>query len=83
VLVAHDFCLISYNNLQSEGLGYLANKEGRGIITYNRIAISEDGIPLSLLRQDSFTRLWKCWANQKNVKRLPSKIKRVIIGTKA
>jgi Transposase DNA-binding/Transposase Tn5 dimerisation domain len=56
VLVAHDFCQISYNNLQSEGLGYLANKDGRGIITYNSIAISEDGIPLSLLHQDSFTR---------------------------
>jgi Transposase DNA-binding/Transposase Tn5 dimerisation domain len=57
ILVAHDFCQISYNNLQSEGLGYLANKDGRGIITYNSIAISEDGIPLSLLHQDSFTRL--------------------------
>lgn len=56
VLVAHDFCQISYNNLRSEGLGYLANKDGRGIITYNSIAISEDGLPLSLLYQNSFTR---------------------------
>lgn len=56
VLVAHDFCQISYNNLPAEGLGYLANKDGRGIITYNSIAISEEGIPLSLLYQDSFTR---------------------------
>jgi hypothetical protein len=56
VLVAHDFCQISYNNLQAAGLGYLANIDGRGIITYNSIAISEDGIPLSLLYQQSFTR---------------------------
>jgi hypothetical protein len=56
VLVAHDFCQISYNNLHSEGLGYLGNKDVRGIITYNSLAISEEGIPLSLLHQDSFTR---------------------------
>ena len=56
VLAAHDFCQISYNNLRTEGLGYLANKDGRGIITYNSIAISEDGIPLSLLYQQIFTR---------------------------
>jgi hypothetical protein len=56
VLVAHDFCQISYNDLQADGLGYLANKDGRGIITYNSIGISEDGIPLSLLYQHSFTR---------------------------
>jgi hypothetical protein len=54
--VAHDFCQISYNDLQADGLGYLANKDGRGIITYNSIGISEDGIPLSLLYQHSFTR---------------------------
>ncbi len=56
LLIAHDFCQISYYDLQAEGLGYLANKDGRGIITYNSIAISEDGIPLSLLYQQSFTR---------------------------
>src|SRR5882757_3816753 len=54
VLVAHDFCQISYGDLKAEGLGYLANKDGRGIISYNSIAISEDGIPLSLLYQRSF-----------------------------
>ena len=56
VLVAHDFCQISYNDSSAEGLGYLANTEGRGIITYNSIAISNDGIPLSLLYQHSFVR---------------------------
>jgi hypothetical protein len=56
LLIGHDFCQISYNDLNAEGLGYLANKDGRGIITYNSIAISEEGIPLSLLYQQSFTR---------------------------
>lgn len=56
VLVSHDFCQVSYDDLQAEGLGYLAHKDGRGIITYNSIAITEEGIPLSLLYQQSFTR---------------------------
>jgi Transposase Tn5 dimerisation domain/Transposase DNA-binding len=56
VLIAHDFCQISYNDSSATGLGYLANTEGRGIITYNSIAISNDGIPLSLLYQQSFVR---------------------------
>src|SRR5580698_2344017 len=56
VLIAHDFCQISYNDSSATGLGYLANREGRGIITYNSIAISNDGIPLSLLYQHSFIR---------------------------
>jgi len=56
VLIAHDFCFISYTDLDAEGLGYLADKDGRGIITFNSIAITENGIPLSLLYQQSFTR---------------------------
>ena len=32
ILIAHDFCQISYNDSAAEGLGYLANKEGWGII---------------------------------------------------
>jgi hypothetical protein len=56
VLIAHDFCQISYNDSSAEGLGYLAHTEGRGIIAYNSIAITHDGIPLSLLYQHSFVR---------------------------
>lgn len=56
VLVAHDFCQISYDDLQADGLGYLANKDGRGIIAYNSIAISAQGLPLSLLYQQTFVR---------------------------
>ena len=40
VLVAHDISNISYNDLQAEGLGYLDNKEGRGILCYSSVAVS-------------------------------------------
>lgn len=56
VLIAHDMSNISYNELKAEGLGYLANKEGRGIICYSGIAISDEGIPLSLLYQQTWVR---------------------------
>jgi hypothetical protein len=56
VLIAHDFCQISYNNSSADGLGYLANSEGRGIITYNGIAISPTGMPLAVAYQESFVR---------------------------
>ncbi len=56
VLIAHDFCQISYNDSSADGLGYLASTKGRGIITYNSIAISNEGIPLSLVYQHSFVR---------------------------
>jgi hypothetical protein len=56
VLVAHDFCQISYKDSAAEGLGYLANKEAKGIIAYNSIAVSTTGMPLSLLYQHSFVR---------------------------
>lgn len=56
VLIAHDFCQISYNDSAAEGLGYLANTGARGIIAYNSIAISTTGIPLSLLYQHNFVR---------------------------
>lgn len=56
VLIAHDFCQISYNDSMAEGLGYLANTRARGIIAYNSIAISTTGIPLSLLYQHNFVR---------------------------
>src|SRR3990170_6349264 len=35
LLIAHDISQISYNDLQAEGLGYLANKEGKGVICYS------------------------------------------------
>lgn len=56
VLIAHDFSQISYNDLQAEGLGYLARKDATGIIAFSSIAVSTEGIPLSLLYQQSFTR---------------------------
>lgn len=56
VLIAHDISNISYNDLKAEGLGYLDNKNGRGILCYSSIAISDDGIPLSLIYQQTWTR---------------------------
>jgi Transposase Tn5 dimerisation domain/Transposase DNA-binding len=56
VLIAHDISNISYNDLQAEGLGYLDNKEGQGILCYSSIAATTDGLPLSLLYQHTWTR---------------------------
>ncbi|HXB11853.1 MAG TPA: IS4 family transposase, partial [Bacteroidia bacterium] len=56
LLIAHDMSNISYNDLQADGLGYLDNKNGNGIICYSSLAISEDGIPLSLIYQQTWTR---------------------------
>ena len=56
VLIAHDISNISYNDLQAEGLGYLDNKEGRGILCYSSIACTTQGLPLSLLYQHTWTR---------------------------
>ena len=56
VLIAHDISNISYNDLQAGGLGYLDNKEGRGIMCYSSIASTTEGLPLSLLYQHTWTR---------------------------
>ena len=75
VLIAHDFCQVSYKDLQAEGLGYLANKEGKGIILYNSIAISDEGIPLSLLYQQSFVRPFESLGKAKQRRSTPFKDK--------
>lgn len=56
VLIAHDISNISYNDLNAEGLGYLDNKEGRGILCYSSIAATTEGLPLSLLYQYTWAR---------------------------
>ena len=56
VLIIHDMTNISYNDLEAEGLGYLDNKVGRGILCYNSIAVSTDGLPLALMYQNTWTR---------------------------
>lgn len=56
VLIAHDISNISYNDLQAEGLGYLDNKEGQGILCYSSIAATTEGLPLSLLYQHTWVR---------------------------
>ena len=56
VLIAHDISNISYNDLQADGLGYLDNKEGQGILCYSSVATTAEGLPLSLLYQRTWTR---------------------------
>jgi Transposase DNA-binding/Transposase Tn5 dimerisation domain len=56
VLIIHDISNISYNELQAQGLGYLDNKEGRGILCYTSIAATPTGMPLSLMYQHSWIR---------------------------
>jgi len=56
VLIAHDISNISYNNSSAKGLGYTDNKEGRGIMCYSSMAVTTEGLPLSLLYQHTWTR---------------------------
>src|SRR5258706_8527810 len=54
ILIAHDMSVISYNDLHVEGLGYI--QEGKGIMCYSGMAISDAGTPLSLLYQHTWVR---------------------------
>jgi hypothetical protein len=56
VLLIHDISNISYNDLQATGLGYLDNKQGRGIMCYSCLAATPTGMPLSLLYQHTWIR---------------------------
>jgi len=56
LLIAHDISYVSFKDLQAEGLGCLVRKEGKGIVCYSSIAISDQGVPLSLLYQHNWTR---------------------------
>jgi hypothetical protein len=56
LLILHDISNISFNDLQATGLGYLDNKEGRGILCYSSLAANTEGLPLSLLYQHTWIR---------------------------
>jgi len=56
LLILQDISNISYNDLRAEGLGYLDNKEGRGILCYTSMAATTEGLPLSLLYQHTWIR---------------------------
>jgi hypothetical protein len=56
VLLIHDISNISYNDLQAAGLGYLDNKQGRGVMCYTCLAATTTGLPLSLLYQYTWIR---------------------------
>ena len=56
LLIIHDISNISYNDLKAQGLGYLDNKEGRGILCYSSIAATTEGLPLALMYQHTWIR---------------------------
>jgi CHAT domain-containing protein len=56
VLLIHDISNISYNDLQATGLGYLDNKQGRGVMCYTCLAATTTGMPLSLIYQHTWIR---------------------------
>jgi hypothetical protein len=56
VLILHDTSNISFNDRQIEGLGYLDNKIGTGLLLHTSMAASISGIPLGLLYQQIWTR---------------------------
>jgi hypothetical protein len=58
VFVAHDISTIAYNHLKAKGtgVGHTGNKNGKGIMCFSSLAISEEGTPLELLYQHSWTR---------------------------
>lgn len=71
LLVVHDISNISYNALEAKGLGYLDNKEGRGILCYSSLAATTDGLPLGLLYQHTWTRPLEELGKSKNRRKLP------------
>ncbi len=71
VLIAHDISNISYNDLQAKGLGYLDNKEGRGVLCYSSIAATTEGLPLSLLYQYTWTRPLEDLGKSSKRKKIP------------
>lgn len=56
VLIVHDTSNISFSDLQAEGLGYLDSKDGRGIMCHSSLAVSTEGLPLSLVHQYNWIR---------------------------
>lgn len=56
LLIIHDISNISFNDLQAEELGYLDNKDGRGILCYSSLAATTAGLPLALMYQHTWTR---------------------------
>jgi hypothetical protein len=71
LLIVHDISNISYNDLEAEGLGYLDNKTGRGILCYSSLAATTEGLPLALLYQHTWTRPLEELGKSKKRKTIP------------
>ena len=70
LLIVHDITNISFNNADVEGLGYLDHAKGNGILSYNSIAVSTDGLPLALMYQHTWVRPWEQVGKSKLKKQL-------------
>jgi hypothetical protein len=71
VLVIHDTSNISYNGLDADGLGYLDNKLGRGLLLHSSMVVSTAGIPLALLYQQIWAREAEDLGKSKDRKKKP------------
>lgn len=71
VLVLHDTSNISYNGLHVEGLGYLDNKLGNGLLLHSSLVASTSGIPLALLYQQIWARETAELGKRKNRRKKP------------
>lgn len=56
LLVIHDTSTISYNDLEADGLGYIDNAAGKGILCHNSIGVTTSGLPVALLNQIIWSR---------------------------
>lgn len=71
VLVVHDTSNLSFSDLQCAGLGYLDSKEGRGIMCHSSMAVSTEGLPLSLVHQYNWIRDLEDLKTPSQSRRLP------------
>jgi hypothetical protein len=56
LLIIHDITNINFTLSGAEGLGYLDHGKGQGVLCYNSIATSIDGLPLALMYQHTWVR---------------------------
>jgi hypothetical protein len=56
LLIVHDITNINFALSGAAGLGYLDHGAGAGVLCYNSIAVSPQGLPLALMYQDTWVR---------------------------
>jgi hypothetical protein len=56
LLIVHDITNINFSLSGAEGLGYLDHGVGEGVLCYNSVAVSTEGLPLALMYQNTWVR---------------------------